>query len=661
MGGGGGYTDADVDARLLDRLQNVTQSGVSFFDHVLIWDDNNPSELRFANMGGLRLYVTASWAQPTNIDEFPPGKLAGGGSTGQVLTRTGAGQAWEDATGMGGGLLTVASDGTLSGDGTSGDPLGVADNSITTLQLANDAVRTANIGVGAVHADELADDAVTEPKLAASNAPGSNQVLSWDGTALTWADQTGMGGGTVTTTDPITGDGSAGTPLALDLSTLLQPASLALSDRLLVSDASGGHINRIIPLSAFAIYLGEKVSAAVTSPITGDGLAATPLTIAADSITEPLLSISNSPAANQVLSWTGSELAWTAAGAGTGDITAVTTATGSGLSGGVDSGAANLVLDIAGLTNQSSSTLSDSDMLLLGDVSDGSDPRKHLTIGGLFGFAASGESTTESGGGKIRVADAGITATQLANDAVTEPKLAASNAPGTSQVLSWDGSAMTWADQTGMGGGLLTVASDATLSGDGTSGDPLGVADDSITTLQLADSAVRTVNLGLLAVHGVQIADDTITEPKLAASNDPATGQVMSWDGAALTWDDPNGTGRSFIVPRSGVSGTGTDVALTTGRSLTSYELGDRFQFRMENTPTGSMSIAVDGLPAIQLTKGGTVGDLRAGVGDVRLNDGIIATYLDPEGNGQTRFWMSYLAVGNAAREERRLLCVRDT
>ena len=181
-------------------------------------------------------------------------------------------------------------------------------------------------------------------------------------------------------------------------------------------------------------------------------------------------------------------------------------------------------------------------------------------------------------------------------------------------------------------------------------GDPLGVADDSITTLQLADSAVRTVNLGLLSVHGVQIADNTITEPKLNASNDPTSGQVMSWDGTELTWAAPNGTGRTFIVPRSGVSGTGTDVALTTGQSLTAYELGDRFQFRMENTPTGSMSIAVDGLPAIQLTKGGTFGDLRAGVGDVRLNDGIIATYLDPQGNGQTRFWMSYLAVGNAAR-----------
>ena len=62
------------------------------------------------------------------------------------------------------------------------------------------------------------------------------------------------------------------------------------------------------------------------------------------------------------------------------------------------------------------------------------------------------------------------------------------------------------------------------------------------------------------------------------------------------------------------------------------------------------MSIAVDGLPSIQLTKGGQFGDILAGVGDVRLNDGLIVTYLDPQGNGQPRFWLSYLSVGNAAR-----------
>ena len=49
------------------------------------------------------------------------GQIAAGGSTAQVLTRTAAGHAWQDATG--GGLSAVATDATLDGDGTTGDPL----------------------------------------------------------------------------------------------------------------------------------------------------------------------------------------------------------------------------------------------------------------------------------------------------------------------------------------------------------------------------------------------------------------------------------------------------------------------------------------------------------------------------------------------------------
>ena len=86
---------------------------------------------------------------------FLSSHLAPSGTVGQVLTRTGAGKEWADATGMGGGLLTVASDATLSGDGTSGDPLGVADDSITTVQLADLAVHTANLGLASVHAAQL--------------------------------------------------------------------------------------------------------------------------------------------------------------------------------------------------------------------------------------------------------------------------------------------------------------------------------------------------------------------------------------------------------------------------------------------------------------------------------------------------------------------------
>ena len=145
-----------VDSRILDRLQNAPSSGASFSDRFLMWDDSNPTEVRSANTGAIRNYTTASWAHPTSSTLIPIAKIASGGSVNQVLGWTASGQVWTDPTGMGGGLTTVASDGTLSGTGTSGDPLGVADNAITTTQLANLAVHTANLGLASVHAGQLA-------------------------------------------------------------------------------------------------------------------------------------------------------------------------------------------------------------------------------------------------------------------------------------------------------------------------------------------------------------------------------------------------------------------------------------------------------------------------------------------------------------------------
>ena len=95
-GGGGGtpYTDADVDARVLDRLQNATQSNPNFFDRVLLWDDANPNELRNTNIGGIRAYTTSGWATPASADVIPIAKIASGGAADQVLTWAATGQEW---------------------------------------------------------------------------------------------------------------------------------------------------------------------------------------------------------------------------------------------------------------------------------------------------------------------------------------------------------------------------------------------------------------------------------------------------------------------------------------------------------------------------------------------------------------------------------------
>ena len=64
------------------------------------------------------------------------------------------------------GLQSVATDATLTGDGTSANPLGVAPGAITTAHLAHGAVTADKIADGAVTAGKVADDAIGTSKLA---------------------------------------------------------------------------------------------------------------------------------------------------------------------------------------------------------------------------------------------------------------------------------------------------------------------------------------------------------------------------------------------------------------------------------------------------------------------------------------------------------------
>jgi len=80
----------------------------------------------------------------------------------------------------------------------------LADNGVTTLKLNNLAVTDTKIATNAITAAKIAsdavtttkiiNDAVTEPKLAVTNAPGSNQVLSWNGSAMAWVTPATGGG-----------------------------------------------------------------------------------------------------------------------------------------------------------------------------------------------------------------------------------------------------------------------------------------------------------------------------------------------------------------------------------------------------------------------------------------------------------------------------------
>ena len=91
---------------------------------------------------------------------------------------------------------------------------------------------------------------------------------------------------------------------------------------------------------------------------------------------------------------------WVALFSGLGDITAVNTASGSGLQGGGASGSLNLSLDIAGAT---SGTVAGADEILIADVSDSNNLKKVTaqTIGDLASVTALTTNVT------VKVADDG--------------------------------------------------------------------------------------------------------------------------------------------------------------------------------------------------------------------------------------------------------------
>ncbi|HXG66015.1 MAG TPA: DNRLRE domain-containing protein [Blastocatellia bacterium] len=74
------------------------------------------------------------------------------------------------------GLASVATDATLTGDGTTANPLGVATGAITSTHLAGGAVTAAKLADGAVTTAKIADNAVDMTKLA-DNAVGTTKLV----------------------------------------------------------------------------------------------------------------------------------------------------------------------------------------------------------------------------------------------------------------------------------------------------------------------------------------------------------------------------------------------------------------------------------------------------------------------------------------------------
>jgi hypothetical protein len=128
--------------------------------------------------------------------------------------------------------------------------------------------------------------------------------------------------------------------------------------------------------------------------------------------------------------------------------------------------------------------------------------------------------------------------------------------------------------------GLQTVTTDATLAGDGTTNNPLGVAPNAITTPLLADGAVTTAKLADNSIETGKLADNSVTATKLAdgavTSNKIAVPLKLTSDNQNFTLSVAN-TGTGAAISANGAINTSTQFNINNQRVLSSAGTNNLF------------------------------------------------------------------------------------
>ncbi len=198
------------------------------------------------------------------------------------------------------------------------------------------------------------------------------------------------------------------------------------------------------------------------------------------------------------------------------------------------------------------------------------------------------------------------TATNMSLDDLTD-----ANGAGAAigEVLEWDGSEWVPAtDDSGGGGGddwgSQVAATDATLTGDGTAGNPLGIATNGVSNAEISAGAVGTSELNDGSIQAVDLN-------QMGA----AAGEVLEWNGAAWApaTDDVSGGG--------GIGGSGTanylskfTAGTTLGNSVV-YETGSNIGIGTTSPSTKLHIVSSSSTPLnIDGTAGMYVGLYEAGI-----------------------------------------------
>ena len=431
-----------------------------------------------------------SASDPVTIedDAITLAKLAGG-TAGKVIGFDASGDPAE-LDQSSGGLSTVETNAPVTGDGSTGDPVTIADGAIGNVKIS--ALDAAKL-TGTIADARIPSAIARDTELPAANrlvpssgtdgqvltkASGTDFDVAWEEVPSIETDSTLSGTGT--SSDPFgIADGGVGAPQLAEgvvSEGKLEASNSPADGQILSYDATDG--------LTWADDAG-LLAVSTDSTLDGDGTSSDPLEIAHHGVGRDHLS-ADSVTTIKILddSVTQAKLAVDSVGT---DQVIDDSVTQAKLA--VDSVGEDQLLDGAVTPFKIPS-----DAIKAGHIADAQIRTDHLGADSVTG---------------AKISDGEVDTEHLADESVTEGKMDIFNAPTDEYVLTYDGSdGMIWREVNS----LTHVSTDDTLIGDGTASDELGLADAAVTPVKL----------------------DTLVSP--------SGGQVLVYDAdafiSATAWDD---------------------------------------------------------------------------------------------------------------------------
>ncbi len=458
------------------------------------------------------------------------------------------------------GNLAVTTDATLTGDGTTGNPLGIdvanantwtatqtlpataaqGDALIASTNSGTTTINAARIGTGLTDAqvnDNLTINGGTvdaTPIGATTPSTGAFTTVDASGKITSASTAGGDPGNTVVTKDylttgvlgvstdaTMTGDGTTGSPLGIDLSnantwtgTQTLPATAAQGDALIASVNSGSttindaHVADALTISGGTI---DNSPIGATTPSTG---AFTTIAGASMSLTGKATS------ASTVVGDPGNTLVTKdfLGTAGSAAVTTDATLVGDGTTGNaLGINLANSNTYTAAQLLPASGTQGDN---LIAAVNAGTTTINAVRIGNGLTDAQVNDALTISGGTINNTPIGASTPSTGAFTTINGTSLALTAKATSASTVSGDAGTTLVTKDFVTTAGNVAVSTDATLVGDGTTGNELGLADDAVSTVKIVDNAV--------------------TAAKISTSGASTAGQALMYNGVATPiWGNP--------------------------------------------------------------------------------------------------------------------------